>query len=69
MTLKEIGALFKSTREEQGKTQEEIGVKAGKSQQHIYKLESGANATLQTLVAVAKALGYRLKVSLEKKPK
>ncbi len=59
--LEEIGQKIRKVREEKGLTQEQLEKACGMEEADICKLEAGnMNASLQTMVGVAEALGIRL---------
>lgn len=63
-----IGAALYQARESAGVSRETLQMKSGIHRNTIARYENGeANPNLKTLIALATALGYSLKVSLGRK--
>lgn len=60
--LSELGPLLKSRREAAGLSKTELAQRAGKVREVIYRLESGEDVTVSSLLAVLGALGLALQV-------
>ncbi|MFH1453003.1 MAG: helix-turn-helix transcriptional regulator [Armatimonadota bacterium] len=67
LTSVDIAAQIINAREKKGITQSELADMAGTSQSAIARLESGRHCgcSIRTLVKIARALGFTLKVSLQ----
>jgi len=59
------GEMFAIARRRKGMFQGELTKLTRLNKVTIYNLEHGSNATIRTMRAVAKALGYRLVIELE----
>ena len=62
----QIRRIIIQARIEAGLTQKELSEKSGIRQSNISRIENGSSIpTLQTLTAIAKGIGKKLKISLE----
>ena len=59
-----IGVLIRTAREQQGLSQDQVAKAAGISRNGLAIIERGGNAQIETLTAIAKALGLRLDVKM-----
>lgn len=70
MTLNEqIGAKLRQIRTSKGWSLETLSEKTGITYQYLSRLENGHNTTIDTLGIIVKALGCKLTVLIEEKPK
>lgn len=66
VTIQRTVDIYKQYRKELGLTQSELGKRAGISQPNITRFESGNyNPSLEFLVKIARAMGKKVKVTLE----
>ena len=66
VTIQRTVDIYKQYRKELGLPQSELGKRAGISQPHITRFESGNyNPSLEFLVKIAGAMGKKVKVTLE----
>lgn len=63
---KQIGALIKKLRQEQGISQTELGKVIGVPKQGIYAIEKGIQGNAEVLNKLLNRLGHRLKITVEK---
>jgi transcriptional regulator with XRE-family HTH domain len=61
--LNELGPLLKAQREAAGLSKTKLAQRAGKVREVIYRLESGEDVTVSSLLAVLGALGLTLQIS------
>ncbi len=59
-----IGVLIRNERESQGLSQDQVAKAAGCSRTGLAIIERGGNAQIESLTAIAKALGLRLDVKM-----
>ena len=60
----QIGASIRYERESQGFSQGRVAQAAGISRNGLALIERGSNPTINTLIAIAKALGLRLEIKM-----
>jgi DNA-binding phage protein len=60
-----VGELLAKAREETGRSLREVGAAVGVSHGRIRELEQSSNVEVATLVRVARAMGYGVKIVLE----
>jgi HTH-type transcriptional regulator/antitoxin HipB len=58
----ELGRLLKAQREAAGLSKKELAERAGKVREVVYRLESGEDVTVTSLLAVLGALGLALHI-------
>lgn len=61
--LSQLGPLLKSQREAAGLSKTELSQRAGKVREVIYRLESGEDVTVSSLLAVLGAMGLALQIT------
>jgi transcriptional regulator with XRE-family HTH domain len=59
----ELGSLLKAQRKAAGLSKTKLAQRAGKVREVIYRLESGEDVTVSSLLAVLGALGLALQIS------
>lgn len=60
--LREIGRRIVQLRRARGISQKALARKAHLSESHVYRIEQGSNMSIETLLAVARALGVAVAV-------
>jgi hypothetical protein len=67
IVARSVGTLLAEARAQSGRTLREVGAAAGVSFGRIQQLEQSENVEVSTLVRVAAALGYGVKITFEPK--
>lgn len=57
---------MKEERTAQGMSQVELAEKSAYTYQHIWQIENGRNTSWQGMEAIANALGYEMKIVMER---
>ncbi|MDR2241125.1 MAG: helix-turn-helix domain-containing protein [Zoogloeaceae bacterium] len=66
--LSELGSVLKAQRKAAGLSKTKLAQRAGKVREVIYRLESGEDVTVSSLLAVLGALGLTLQISKDGLP-
>jgi transcriptional regulator with XRE-family HTH domain len=66
--LREIGRRIVQLRRARGISQKALARKAQLSESHVYRIEQGSNMSIETLLAVARALGVAVAVFFSADP-